>query len=264
LSSSTPASACTLEASDQLIQDCPLSPSVRRLQINGIVPQHVEKQLCLKAIPRAGHLIKERIIEARLARRGRSSVPYSFFLDKIDLADKLLGIINKRTRDPRLLREARGQFVTSATTAFEVYFREMLRKSIDEGQVDIGKVPELEKERISVADLEWMKTKHVSAGELAYSAYNFQSLENINKVFSGVIGRDFISAVRERTYDCPIHGKERIREDFYERVRELVEARHTFVHEINFKAKYSTRQHDDRLDALVEFVTFADVVLEKH
>jgi hypothetical protein len=185
-------------------------------------------------------------------------------LDKIDLADKLLEIINKRTRDPRLLREARGQFVASATTALEVYFREMLRKAIDEGQVDIGKIPELEKERISVADLEWMKTKRVSVGELAYSAYNFQSLENINKVFTGVMGRDFMTAVRECVYDCALHGEERIRKDFYERVKELVEVRHTFIHEINFKANYPRRQLEDRLAALFEFVSFADTVLEKH
>jgi len=209
-------------------------------------------------------LLKERIEEARRARRGRSSVPYFFFLDKLDLADKLLKTVQKKIHDPKLSREARGQFVASATTALEGYFREMLRKAIDEWHVDIREIPELEKQRIHVADLEWIEAKRVSVGELVRSACNFQSLENINKVFSGVIGRDFISAVRKQVNDCPIHGEERIREDFYEKVKELIEVRHTFVHEIDFKARYPMRELRDRVSALVEFVSFADGVLDKH
>ncbi|GEM_PF-3262431 len=209
-------------------------------------------------------MLKKRIEDARRARRGRSSVPYNFFLDKIDLANRVLETIQKRTRDSGLSREARGQFIASATTALEVYFREMLRKAIDEEQANIRKIPELQKQSIPVADLEWIRAKRVSVGELLCSACNFQSLENISKVFSGIIGKDFISAVRKYVYNCPIHGRESIREDFYERVKELVEARHTFVHEINFKAKYPMRQLEDRVNALLEFVSFADSVLEKH
>jgi len=182
----------------------------------------------------------------------------------MDLADSLLTRISKQVRDPKLLREARGQFVTSLVTAFEVYFREMLRKAIDDGRIDVQKIPELQKRNIPISDLEWIKKKRVSVGEIICLGHNFQNLDNIERVFSAVIGEDFISAIRKHVFNIPEIGEWRVSKDFYQRVEELLRLRHTFVHEVNFKTKFRAREISDMLGALVEFVYFADEVLEEH
>jgi len=127
----------------------------------------------------------------------------------------------------------------------------------------MDKISELGKMSIPVSDLEWIRKKNVSVGEIICLGHNFQNIDNIEKVFSCVIGEDFTSAIRKHVINLPDIGEVRVRDDFYQRVEELIQLRHTFVHEVDFKTKFRVREIWDMLVALVDFIFFADAVLEK-
>lgn len=204
---------------------------------------------------------EERILEARTARRGRSSVPFFVFLKKLYVAERLVNRTHSKIHDPQLLRESKGQFVVSCITAMEVYFREMMRKAIDEKLLDVPRLPGAKEPRFSYTELEWIKKKAVSIGEIICHDYNFQNLHEINEAFEIVIGDNFVKSLRSYRYDCPNHGEEQIRKDFYERVQSLMKLRHSFVHEVNFKFNLSLLEIRDMVDALFHFVDFADALL---
>ena len=143
----------------------------------------------------------------------------------------------------------------------EVYFREMMRKAIDEKLLDITRLPDAKEPRFSYTELEWIKRRGVSIGEIICHDYNFQNLHEINDAFELVVGDKLVKSLRNYRYECANHGEERIRKDFYERVQSLMNLRHSFVHEVDFKFNLSLLEIRDMFDALFEFVDFADALL---
>jgi len=125
----------------------------------------------------------EIILENIKARKTRSRVPLFFFIEKIEIADKLLEKIHKKISSKRLLQEARKQYIISIVTASEVYFKDKLVWLIDKKKIDCSKF--FDKEKLYThSDIKTIIDKKITIGDLIASTFNFQNINGIEKAFS--------------------------------------------------------------------------------
>lgn len=206
------------------------------------------------------------ILAARKARKKRSNIPIEFFMDKYLNADDLLITIDKKIKRKDLKYEARKQYIISLVTAFEVYFKEAFILLIDEKRLDISKIKTLFNRKYDFEEVLLINKKRISAGELAASQFNFQELESIQKAFSSLLGRDFISELKRYRWIYGDRKNEFIQldKDFYIKLERILNLRHNFTHDINFKDFISKKEIKDISSNLFTFVSLVNFFLSDY
>ncbi len=129
---------------------------------------------------------------------------------------------------------AKQQFIISMVSAIEHFFKDLLIDLIDEDLVDISEL----KDKYKLNDIIKLKKGNVSLGELVAKNYNFQNLNEINKIYSKIlkskININFYDKLRE-IIKTPEYERDisylRLTEDFYKIIRDVIEFRHKCIHD---------------------------------
>ncbi len=177
------------------------------------------------------------ILRERKNRKKRSSIPFNFFFDKYWDADSLLERINKKIKNKRLNQEARKQYIISLVTALEVYLKETFIRLINKKNLDVSKLSENIDRKFKFNEILFINKKNISVGELAASQFNFQNLNEIDKAFSNLWGIKFFIKLKNYKWYYGKHEKDfmQLTGEDYQYIKELLELRHNFTHDINFK-----------------------------
>ena len=192
------------------------------------------------------------ILKGRKNRKFRSSWPFDAHYIKITRADNLLEKIEKQIKSRNCIQEARKQFVTSYITALEVYFKDMLLRLLR----IFGSTRLIEQVRLKfdIFELEKIIKEEISIEEVITSYFNFQDLDQINKVFSLIFNVSFFEELKNQEFKMTNSRLEpfEIHKDFYKEIKSFIDLRHDFVHEINFKHNI-TKAHLYKYSAIYTF-----------
>jgi len=106
--------------------------------------------------------------------------------------------------------------------------------------------------------------ERISKGELISSQFNFQNLRGIEKAFSGLLNKNFIKELRN--YKFYFNKGEgdfvQLEKDFYTKLQKLLDLRHGFVHDINFKDFIGLRSLKSLSENLLVFVNIVEFFIE--
>lgn len=198
-------------------------------------------------------------------RRKRSIIPWNFYHKKIGYIRNIIEISTKKIKNKRILEEVYKQQVVSLVTAMEVYLREVLVFIIDEKKIKSDNVLDSIKKSITLLEVvqvhEMLEKKGWDKAELLANEYNFQNLKNIKKAFSDLLKKDVFAGLKEYSIEGNDGKTLRLKKDFDRRIRDILELRHSLVHDINFRKKVSYNRLIEIYNQLHFFVDMLDYYL---
>jgi len=127
---------------------------------------------------------------------------------------------------------AKQQYIITMVSGIEHFFKDLLIDLIDEDLVDLSRL----RDKFELDDVVKLKKGNVSLGELIAKNYNFQNLDEINRVYSKILKISFYEKLRE-VIKTPEYKRDisylRLNEDFYPLINEVIEIRHKNIHDLD-------------------------------
>jgi len=206
-------------------------------------------------------------LESRKHKRGRSRMAFSNFAEQFFICEDLLKAINKKISNKKSRQEARKQHVIGLVTAFEVYLKDKLSHLISKKKIDVLKLIDKKERTFSFLDLEYISKNKLLVGDLIVYKYNFQNLESIEECFSRALElKSFFGALEKYQWNSDDGNKKNrliVKKDFKKKLLTLLELRHGFVHEINFKANIKMKKLRSLGDNLLVAVFLMNVFIDE-
>jgi len=193
-------------------------------------------------------------------RRKRSSKPWNFFHKKIYYIGDIITESDKKIKDKRVLEEIFKQQLVSLITALEVYLREMFISIIDEKKIKSDDLLKKIKKDYNLYEIivlhEEMVNNKWKKSEVLANEYNFQSLKEVQRIFSKLLGVDVFASLKKFQIPSSDNGVFQLKRDFDKRLEEILNLRHSIVHDINFRRKIS---YNNIIDTWNDIHSFVDV-----
>jgi len=117
----------------------------------------------------------------------KSPDPRIAYRNRTRRAWSILNLVEKHG-SPSVRYEARRLFIVATCAAFESFWRDIIRDTIDQGGISLRSAPQLGKVMFSVADVSEVLGQRLTLGELVAVAYTFQSPEAVDQALSDVLG----------------------------------------------------------------------------
>lgn len=154
----------------------------------------------------------DKVHELRKSIHIRSSAPRRAYMNRIRRPKKILKIIEEKNPATSILYEARRAYVVSLACAFEIFWRELVKSSIDDANIDQTKLQGLESIKMSMRELAGVFRHNMTLGELISCSFSFQGVEQVNKAISVLLGIDAFSEYR--TYKFQFYTVDSETKDF--------------------------------------------------
>ncbi|MBK8323404.1 MAG: hypothetical protein IPL06_11850 [Betaproteobacteria bacterium] len=100
---------------------------------------------------------------------------------------EVLRLVEQHASDEAMKEDARRQFVVSMATAFEMYWREFFRFSLDKRRPTDEQLAHLTKVTVTLADVGAILGRKLTFGELFACAYSFRGPDALNAASSAVL-----------------------------------------------------------------------------
>lgn len=194
-------------------------------------------------------------------RRKRSSNPWNFFHKKIEYIEEVLIHTQKKIKDQRILNLIHKQQIVSLVTALEVYLREMFIYIIDEEKIKSDPLLNNIKKEVSLLDIMKLHNKinknKWQQAELLANEYKFQNFDEAISAFKKLTNMDIKGGLRKyKIQKNEVHFQ--LDKDFDIKIKEILQLRHSIIHDINFRRKISYDKCLDIYDYIHFFVDIFD------
>ena len=117
-------------------------------------------------------------------------------------------------------------------SGIEHFFKDLLIDLIDEELLDLSRL----RVKLELEDVVKLKKGNLNLGELIAKNYNFQNLDEINRVYSKILKFSFYEKLKE-VIKTPEYKRDisylRLNEDFYPLINEVIEIRHKCIHDLD-------------------------------
>lgn len=135
----------------------------------------------------------EKALEQRKAAVLKSKNPDRAFQNRIKGPKRLLELAENSSEPPRVKLEARRLYIVALCSAFEIYWRDLIRQVVDGYSLTPPSGRTFGKPSISLSDLTQVIGKKLTMGELISCSYTFLSVSTVNKAISDLFGIDAFS-----------------------------------------------------------------------
>lgn len=209
----------------------------------------------------------DRLLEKRSLRTRRDPYPLASFYEKIERARLLLNHAETKsgTSERKIKSEARRQFAIALVTALEVYLGDLTIELIDKNTIRYGrKVLETIRVKYDIIQVKAILSNKITVGELIAEECNFQNLDWIFSFLQTLFGgTSFAKLCRTHKFTYAKSNNQLItislRKGFEEDLRNLINLRHDFVHDIRFDQAPSIEDLKRYHSLLSNFTTAIDV-----
>lgn len=216
----------------------------------------------------------EKVLLQRALRKTRSGSAFENFMSQLELIEELYVDVEQNISSPRLVQQARKQAIISLVSALEVFFKDTLKNTYDSGAFENSQLLRNIPKHFFLNDIENIIKHGISVGELLASIFTFHSLHSINKVFSGLIGKNFFTQINEFKFEVEFEEEKNhddvkettIRhEDYkiYQKIEELYSLRPFITHDQPEKSIISEFQVQNYLSAANLFAFVIDNYLKE-
>lgn len=132
----------------------------------------------------------------RKSKHLRSKEPLLAWERRLRRPGEILRLVEKHAPDEGLKLEARRQYIVSIMTAFEIYWREFLRKTIDRNNLTAKQLKRVRGIKLSIAELDRIIGREITIGELLVSAYSFQGRSGVERLVGDLMDIDLYGELR--------------------------------------------------------------------
>lgn len=142
----------------------------------------------------------DKIHQLRKSIHLQSPVPERAYHSRIRRPREILRIIESQQPSNSILYEARRGYIVSIACAFEIFWRQMVKNSIDNEGLDQTKLKGLDTVKLSMHEMADVFYHGITLGELISSSFNFQGVTNVNRAISTLLGIDAFTEYRSFKY----------------------------------------------------------------
>lgn len=216
----------------------------------------------------------EKVLLQRALRNTRSDSAFENFMSQLELIEELYVDVEQNISSQRLVQQARKQAIISLVSALEVFLKDTLKTAYDSGAFKNSQLLRNIPKHFFLNDIENIINHNISIGELLASLFTFHSLRSINKVFSGLIGKNFFTQINQFTFEVEFE-KDEIHDDvkkttirhedykIYQKIEELYSLRPFITHDQPEKSIISEFQVQNYLSAANLFAFVIDNYLKE-
>jgi hypothetical protein len=211
--------------------------------------------------------IYKKIDQHRQNKSHRNASPFLSFKTRANRSLRLLRKIAEFIHIKTLRNESLSQFVISDITQFEVYFKDMFLTIFD-GRKDSKELllncydKKIISHNFDFEDLVTVSHSNYTPAEILLQFISFQRLNQVNSVFSAVIGKDFFSTLK--TYTC-YQGKKnefKLDSNCISKLQEYFDLRHNMVHDWDPKPHVTAKRIFELHINLIRFIVASNEILE--
>ena len=135
----------------------------------------------------------EKALELRKSLRLRSKQPETAFVRRLRWPRSIMRCVEQHERNGGLLNEARRQYAVSLCAAYEIYWRDFLKQTIDVQRFGAFEIRRLRNHKFTFPDLQQILGKRLTLGEIVACSYTFQGTEVINQVCQDIFRLDLFA-----------------------------------------------------------------------
>lgn len=202
--------------------------------------------------------IIEKVLKLRKSAPLKAKKPFEAFRNRLSKPYAILFIVEKNTRSNALIHEARRQFVVSLASAYEMYWRDFIKTTIDDSRIKELHLETIRNAKFSFDELHQIMGQKLTLGELVSATYTFQSTDVINRVAKDIFNIDLFASFakakykmtveevvkkrknkKHRAFSQIIKGKDILRDRKY--IERCFEIRHETVHDTGARFKLSRK-----------------------
>lgn len=129
----------------------------------------------------------EKALILRKSARLRSREPMRLFRRRLREPERILGIIEGSEAPESSKQEARRQYLVAVCAAFESFWREFVRVSVDRHRVPRATLDALRGASFTIGELQSVLGRKLSLGELISCSYSFQGPDAVNSALSDIL-----------------------------------------------------------------------------
>jgi len=139
---------------------------------------------------------------------------------------------------------AKQQYVITMVSGMEHFFKDLLIDLIDEELIDPSKLSA----NFELEDVVKLRNGDLNLGEAIAKNYNFQNLDEINKVYSRILNVNFYDKLKE-VIKTPEYKRDItylvLDEDFYPLINEVIELRHKNIHDLDLSFEIDLKKLEE-------------------
>ena len=220
----------------------------------------------------------DKALEVRKSRHLKAKVPRRAFYNRVKRAQSVLELVEKAKTDQSVKYEARRNFLVSLCAAFETYWRDFIRETIDRNEPPSKRIRHLRKTSFTLSDVMTIVGRKLTLGELMASAYSFQSTSDVNLAVSHLLDIDAFSEFSRAKYEIKevVPKRDSLkRKPLVEtfagarilghtaRIDRCFEIRHETVHHTGSRYRVTARQVVEFHGSMSTFNLFFSLFIEK-
>lgn len=108
-------------------------------------------------------------------------------------------VIHEITNNEKITKQLKNYLVIRLVTVLETFFRNKTIKIIDENNFEISGLFNKGELTIALSDFEEIQKTEFTKGRIVATNFNFQNINEINFVYSKLLGVDFLETVKQAT-----------------------------------------------------------------
>jgi hypothetical protein len=183
--------------------------------------------------------------------------------------------VEQHEQNGGLLNEARRQYAVSLCAAYEIYWRDFVKQTIDAQRFGSIEIRRLRNHKFTFPDLQQILGKRITLGEIVACSYTFQGTEVVNQVCQDVFRLDLFARMGNVRFKIEIVKPKTEAEKkpnylkgvdvlkFRQAVDRCFAVRHETVHNTGTRFRLSPRDLYGIEGNMVSFNFFSSIILEK-
>jgi hypothetical protein len=197
----------------------------------------------------------DKIFELRKYWRLSHSRPMAVYHNRIRRPKQIISLVEQQSPPSPILQEARRQYVVTLACAFEVFWRQLVRDCVDAKGLDKTKLKGLENVKMSLTEVATVFHDDITFGELVSCSLPLQSVAQVNKSISTLVGVDAFAEFRnfKVRYTEVVRNPKKKARFWIETIGPIAlkkcseidicfDIRHDYVHSLGYRHRLSSRK----------------------
>lgn len=141
----------------------------------------------------------DKVLNIRKNLKFKSGEPEKAFNNRLKYPKTILRAVESACCHAAIY-EARRHYLVILAAAFEMFWRDLIKKLIDDNKLIFHNINKFRSISFTLQDVQLIADNKLSLGELLVTAYTFQSPETVNQVISLILDIDAFAAFRKEKY----------------------------------------------------------------
>jgi len=146
----------------------------------------------------------EKALKLRKSLPLKSKDPFWAFHSRLQRSAVVMRIVEQHSKSNTALYEARRQYVVALCAAFEIYWRDFIKVTLDRYHPREGQLKNLRTYKFSFWELQQILGHRLTLGELVSAAFTFQGTAVVNTVAHDIFNFDLFGILAAKRFKITV------------------------------------------------------------